>query len=115
EAGAVRSGIRIHTPAGWIVPPPERSKAGVNLRRERLDPLIRETAAATPGVELWSGWTVEELIRADGAVRGVLARDTTGAQLRLLGKLTVGADGRGSRVAKLAGVRSRRVRHGRVA
>src|SRR6185437_11340923 len=24
DAGAVRSGIRIHTPAGWILPPPDR-------------------------------------------------------------------------------------------
>src|SRR6185437_10390496 len=115
DAGAVRSGIRIHTPAGWILPPPDRAAAGVNLRRERLDPLIRERAVATPGVEMFAGWTVEDLVREDGAVRGVVARDTSGERLRLLGTLTVGADGRGSRVAKLAGVPSRRVRHGRVA
>ena len=52
EAGAVRSGIRIHVPAGWIVPPADGTPAaGVNLRRERLDPMIRELAASTPGVD----------------------------------------------------------------
>jgi menaquinone-9 beta-reductase len=115
EAGAVRSGIRINVPAGWIVPPADGAPEGVNLRRERLDPLIREMAVATPGVELFAGWTAEELIRDDGAVRGIVARDTAGERLRLNATLVVGADGRGSRVAKLAGVRSRTVRHGRIA
>jgi 2-polyprenyl-6-methoxyphenol hydroxylase-like FAD-dependent oxidoreductase len=45
----------------------------------------------------------------------VAARDVGGRELRLRGRLLVGADGRGSRVAKLAGVSERRVRHGRIA
>jgi 2-polyprenyl-6-methoxyphenol hydroxylase-like FAD-dependent oxidoreductase len=45
----------------------------------------------------------------------VLARDSAGDELRLRAKLLVGADGRGSRVAKLAGVKTKTVRHGRVA
>src|SRR5581483_6459473 len=49
------------------------------------------------------------------AVCGAVARDVSGAELELRGRLLVGADGRGSRVAKLAGVRERRVRHGRIA
>ncbi len=32
-----------------------RAREAVNLRRELLDPLLRETAAATPGVELMLG------------------------------------------------------------
>ena len=114
EAGAVRSGIRIHVPAGWIVPPQDGAPTGVNLRRERLDPMIRAMAAATPGVELLAGHTVEELIEDDGRVSGVVAR-AGGERVRLTSRLVVGADGRGSKVAKLAGVRSRKVRHGRVA
>src|SRR4051794_469161 len=88
EAGAVRSPIRIHVPAGWIVPPADSASAGVNLRRERLDPLIRRLAASTPGVELLPGHTVEELIEHDGRVTGVVAR-TGGKRVRLTGKLVV--------------------------
>ena len=36
---------------GWIQAPKDRTVAAVNLRREKLDPLMREAAAATPGVE----------------------------------------------------------------
>src|SRR5438094_9098178 len=68
HAGAVRSRVRLHTPWGWIDPPAESLvPSGVNLRREILDPLIRETAAATPGVELILGHPVPELLR-DGNV-----------------------------------------------
>src|ERR1700736_6614591 len=54
SAGAVRSRVRLRTPWGWIDPPSAPLvPSGVNLRRERLDPLIREAAANTPGVELF--------------------------------------------------------------
>ena len=116
RAGAVRSRVRLHTPWGLIEPPTESSvPSGVNLRREILDPLIRETAANTPGVELILGHTVHELLRDGDVIRGALARNTAGGELRLNSRLLVGADGRGSRVAKLAGVPSKTVRHGRVA
>jgi menaquinone-9 beta-reductase len=116
RAGAVRSRVRLHTPWGLVEPPTESSvPSGVNLRREILDPLIRETAANTPGVELILGHTVHELLRDGEVIRGALARNTAGGELRLNSRLLVGADGRGSRVAKLAGVPSKTVRHGRVA
>jgi 2-polyprenyl-6-methoxyphenol hydroxylase-like FAD-dependent oxidoreductase len=116
EAGAVRSRVRLHTPWGLIEPPAESSvPSGVNLRREVLDPLIREMAAQTPGVEMILGHTVHELLRDGDAVCGAVARNTAGGELRLNSRLLVGADGRGSRVAKLAGVPSKTVRHGRVA
>jgi 2-polyprenyl-6-methoxyphenol hydroxylase-like FAD-dependent oxidoreductase len=116
EAGAVRSRVRLRSPWGWIEPSPEPIvESGVNLRRERLDPLIRETAAAIPGVELILGHTVHELLRDGEVVRGALARDSAGKELRLPARLLVGADGRGSRVAKLAGVKTKTVAHGRVA
>src|SRR6478609_8195374 len=98
-AGAVRSRVRLHTPWGWIEPPAKSSvPSGVNLRREILDPLIRETAASTPGVDLILGYTVHELLRDGDAVSGALARNTAGEELRLHSRLLVGADGRGSRV-----------------
>jgi 2-polyprenyl-6-methoxyphenol hydroxylase-like FAD-dependent oxidoreductase len=115
-AGAVRSRVRLRTPWGWIDPPVEPLvPSGVNLRRELLDPLIRETAAATPGVDLLLGYTVHELLHDGGTVVGALARDSAGEELRLRARLLVGADGRGSRVAKLAGVKTKTVPHGRIA
>jgi 2-polyprenyl-6-methoxyphenol hydroxylase-like FAD-dependent oxidoreductase len=116
DAGAVRSRARIHSPWGWVEPPAQSFvPSGVNLRREVLDPLIRRTAASTPGVELILGHTVTELLRDERCICGALARNTAGQELRLRAPLLVGADGRGSRVAKLSGVKSRTVRHGRVA
>jgi 2-polyprenyl-6-methoxyphenol hydroxylase-like FAD-dependent oxidoreductase len=115
-AGAVRSRVRLNTPWGWIEPSDESSvPSGVNLRREILDPLIRQSAASTPGVELMLGYTVTELLHDGDGVCGALARNTAGEELRIRARLLVGADGRGSRVAKLAGVESKTVRHGRVA
>jgi 2-polyprenyl-6-methoxyphenol hydroxylase-like FAD-dependent oxidoreductase len=116
QAGAVRSRVRLHGPWGWIEPPVKSSvPSGVNLRREVLDPLIRRTAAQTPGVELVMGHAVHELLREGETVRGAIARDRAGSELQLRARLTVGADGRGSRVAKLAGVRESTHRHGRIA
>jgi 2-polyprenyl-6-methoxyphenol hydroxylase-like FAD-dependent oxidoreductase len=116
RAGAVRSRGRLRMPAGWVALPEESSvESGINLRREVLDPMIREVAASTPGVELLLGYTVQELLREGDLICGALARNTAGSELRLGSKLLVGADGRGSRVAKLAGVASKTVPHGRVA
>jgi 2-polyprenyl-6-methoxyphenol hydroxylase-like FAD-dependent oxidoreductase len=114
--GAVRSRIRMHSPWGWIEPPlHSRVPSGVNLRRERLDPLIRQMAADTPGVELMLGQTVCELLRDGDAVGGVKARDSHGATTTLRAPLVVGADGRGSQVAELAGVPTKTVKHARFA
>jgi 2-polyprenyl-6-methoxyphenol hydroxylase-like FAD-dependent oxidoreductase len=115
EAGAVRSRTRAWTRWGWIDPPPEDAGQAVNLRRELLDPLIREAAAATPGVELALGLTAEALLDDDGAFRGVVARDREGVETTLRSRLVVGADGRDSRVAELAGANRRTLPHGRFA
>jgi 2-polyprenyl-6-methoxyphenol hydroxylase-like FAD-dependent oxidoreductase len=115
-AGAVRSRTRLWTRWGWIEAPAKSSlPSGINLRRELLDPLIRDAAASTPGVELMLGQSAQELITNGETVRGVEVRDRAGRRLRLTGKLLIGADGRDSRVAKLAAVRRRTVPHGRVA
>jgi 2-polyprenyl-6-methoxyphenol hydroxylase-like FAD-dependent oxidoreductase len=89
--------------------------SGINLRRQLLDPLVRDAAANTPGVELMLGQTAQELITAGETVGGVEVRDRGGRRLRLRGKLLIGADGRDSRVARLAGVRRRTFPHGRFA
>lgn len=114
--GAVRSRGRIWTRWGWIVPPADMPLArSINIRRQLLDPFMRQLAAQTPGVELVLGCSLQELISEDEAVAGALVADRNGRRLRLRARLTVGADGRGSRTAELAGVRERHWPHGRVA
>src|SRR4030088_1093283 len=72
-AGAVRSRVRLRTPWGWIDPPTEPLvPSGFTRRRERLDPLIRETAAQTTGVDLFLGHTVHELLREGETFCGAL-------------------------------------------
>jgi 2-polyprenyl-6-methoxyphenol hydroxylase-like FAD-dependent oxidoreductase len=116
RAGARRSRARLWTRWGWVAPAGgSRVPAGVNLRRERLDPLVRGIAAETPGVELMLGHTVTELVHDGHVVCGVRARNSHGDILTLRSRLVVGADGRGSRVAKLSGVDTKTVRHGRFA
>ena len=115
-AGGQRSHLRIWTRWGWIVPPRDPRSAGLNLRREKLDPLVREMAGATPGVELLLGRTARALVHDDaGAVTGVVVSGRDGGETTLRGALVVGADGRDSRIAELAGVPERRARHERIA
>jgi menaquinone-9 beta-reductase len=114
-AGAVRPHIHARVRWGWIEAPPERSARGVNLRRAVLDPMMKEQAAATPGVEVLLGQTVKEVRRAGGKVVGVVARDRDGAETIFEAPLTIGADGRDSSVVKLAGVKEKTHPHGRFA
>lgn len=115
EAGGVRSRILAWTRWGWLAPPPDRASLAVNLRREILDPLLREAAASTPGVDLHLGRTAHELIRDGDSVRGVLTRDREGEETALRATLVIGADGRDSQVAELAGVEEKILPHGRFA
>jgi menaquinone-9 beta-reductase len=115
EAGGVRSRMRAWTPWGWIEAPPEEAHEAVNLRRELLDPLIRETAAAAPGVELMLGFSADRLVRQGDTVCGVAVCDRDGEETTLTAQLVVGADGRDSRIAELAAVKTKTSRHGRFA
>lgn len=114
-AGGVRSQMHAWTAWGWIDPPAEGGAPCLNLRREVLDPMIREAAAAEPGVELLLGRSAERLLSDAGGVRGVVVRDRDGTETALRSRLTVGADGRDSRVAELAGVPVKSRPHGRFA
>jgi menaquinone-9 beta-reductase len=115
EAGALRPGFAARTPWGWIEPPPEKAAHGVNLRRTKLDPMAREMAASTPGVELMLGQNVTELRREGGKVSGVVARDRDGVETVIEAPLTIGADGRDSQIAVLSGVKVKTYPHGRFA
>ena len=74
----------------------------MSVRRLLLDPILMEAAAAA-GAEVWMGAKVTALVRDRGRVKGVrVARN--GSEQALEARLVVGADGRNSTVARLAGV-----------
>jgi 2-polyprenyl-6-methoxyphenol hydroxylase-like FAD-dependent oxidoreductase len=114
-AGGLRSSMRAWTPWGWIEAPPEHAGRAVNLRRELLDPMLREAAASTAGVELMLGQGAHGLLRDGEIVRGLVVRDREGEETELRAKLVVGADGRDSHLAELAGVSEKVLPHGRFA
>ena len=102
-AGAARGHARVWTPYGWFADPPgERRRTSLSVRREVLDPLLRRRAAETPGVELLLGHALTGTSRAPEGRRVELSRGPA-----LTARLLMGADGRGSRTAALAGVRTR--------
>jgi 2-polyprenyl-6-methoxyphenol hydroxylase-like FAD-dependent oxidoreductase len=114
-AGALRPRMHAWSKWGWVAAPPERAARGVNLRRSALDPLVRSTAAETPGVELMLGWSVEELLREGDTFTGVRARNREGEERELRARLTVGADGRDSKIAELSEVPVKTYPHNRIA
>lgn len=72
-------------------------------RRTVLDPILVDAACAA-GAEVRFGVSVTGLSRNEtGRVTGVLGRDHTGAGFTAQARMTVGADGMSSRVARLAG------------
>lgn len=100
-AGGVRNGADVRTPWGTIAHRvgDERPLQGFSIRRSRLDPMLRDLATSTPGVTYLGGHTVTSLL--DGG--GIRARDTNGSEVEVRARLVVGADGRNSTVAELAG------------
>ncbi|MGW2271607.1 NAD(P)/FAD-dependent oxidoreductase [Streptomyces yangpuensis] len=117
KAGAVRNEVRWYTRWGWIEPRaapggPELPYA-YNVRRSTLDPMIRSLADRTPGVDLLLGHQVTGLVRGeDGRAAGVRA-STRHGEREIRARLVVGADGKDSAVAKLAGVPGRSHANGR--
>jgi 2-polyprenyl-6-methoxyphenol hydroxylase-like FAD-dependent oxidoreductase len=119
RAGGIRNGVAVWTRWGWIRDTLNdeqgRPLYGYNIRRERLDPIVREVATGTAGVELMPGLTAHALLRAGGRFAGVSARGTDGRTREITARLVVGADGRHSRVAELAGVPTQVKPHNRFA
>jgi flavin-dependent dehydrogenase len=107
-AGGVRNSIDLWTRYGWIRDSDDGDLPfGYSIRREKLDPLVRELAAATPGVELLSGRRATELIERDGRIAGVRVAGRDGGEQELRARLVVAADGRSSKLAEMAGARTR--------
>jgi flavin-dependent dehydrogenase len=72
-------------------------------RRTVLDPLLVD-AARDAGADIHFGVTVAGLLRDDsGRVTGIVGRDDSGAEFAASARITVGADGIGSAVARFTG------------
>jgi flavin-dependent dehydrogenase len=119
DARARSSDTNIWTRYGWVsfereaAGPPLSEWRPWNIRREKLDPLLRRHAAGTDGVELLLGQTVNGLLRDGSRVTGVNVRERSGDEREIRAKLVVAADGRDSEVAKLAGAQTKLKPHNR--
>jgi 2-polyprenyl-6-methoxyphenol hydroxylase-like FAD-dependent oxidoreductase len=71
-------------------------------RRTVLDKLLVD-AAAEAGAELREGFSVDEIIVADGRVTGIRGRDADGRPVVVRARVVIGADGRSSLVARAVG------------
>src|SRR4051812_50096759 len=69
-AGGVRNGLELWTRYGWVRPDPgddyPHPRYGYDIRREKLDPMLRELAAGTDGVDLLLGQAATAGLRDDG-------------------------------------------------
>ncbi|HYH58930.1 MAG TPA: NAD(P)/FAD-dependent oxidoreductase [Thermoleophilaceae bacterium] len=112
--GAVRAHPAAWSPFGGWMRLPTDVPHGYGVTRKTLDPLLRELAAETPGVELITGArAVGLLANGDGRPAGVEIESPGEARRAIRARLVVGADGRGSDVARLARVPGRVRPHGR--
>jgi 2-polyprenyl-6-methoxyphenol hydroxylase-like FAD-dependent oxidoreductase len=111
--GALRTKAAAWTPFGGWLAIPEDTPYGYGVTRRTLDPVLRDLAAGTPGVELLMGRTVVRLLGDGGRPAGVEV-ETPSHEVESIGaKLVVAADGRGSNIARLAGVPGRVRPHNR--
>ncbi|HEV2812715.1 MAG TPA: NAD(P)/FAD-dependent oxidoreductase [Solirubrobacteraceae bacterium] len=104
ERGANHNSVDMWTPYGGWIRGPDDDTFGYSVTRRTLDPLLRAAAAETPGVDLMTG-------RAAAALTGDGLTLKDGAHVRA--RLVVGADGRGSAVARMAGLPGRVKPHNR--
>jgi flavin-dependent dehydrogenase len=134
DAGAQPADLNMWTRYGWIstthesAPAPMCDHPAWNIRRETFDPMVRELAAETDGVDLMLGHTVTALLcdehgagrvaggarrveagadRAGdtagpgGRIAGVVVRERDGSERELRARVVIAADGRDSGIAKL--------------
>lgn len=113
ERGVPRTGIEVWTPYGGWLAPPEDFPDGWGVTRRILDPLLRDLAVKTPGVEFLPGWTAKRVLFDHTRPAGVEVEDRNHRSLAIRASLLVGADGRNSTVARLAGVPGRVRPHNR--
>ena len=103
EAGGLRNSLTMYTRWRWIGGASEDLPHGYNIRRQILDPMLRKLAAGTQGVEFMPGLSARDFIRDAERIAGVEVRDQAGRSRKIKARLVVAADGRNSRLARLAG------------
>jgi len=117
-AGGLRNDFVSYTRWGCIRAPSQqtikRPAYGYSIRREKLDPMLRKMAAATPGVDFIPGFSAHELLVSKGRICGAVIHGAGGAVRKIQARLTVGADGRNSRVAEVAGLTAKEKPQGRI-
>src|SRR3954451_1838538 len=116
-AGGVRNGLEVWSRYGWVRPEPgddyPHPRYGYDIRREKLDPMLRELAAGTDGVDLLLGETLTGVLRDGGRPSGIPVRDRSREDRTIRARVVVGADGRDSQTARLARAPARVKRHDR--
>jgi menaquinone-9 beta-reductase len=112
-AGGVRNGAELWTRWGWIRQSDAEHRYGYSIRREKLDPMLRDLAINTPGVEFLRGHSAHALVIEEGRPRGVQIESVASGQRTIAARLVVGADGRNSRIAELANVPTKAKPHRR--
>ena len=112
ERGALRTQAEFWTPyGGWLGLPDFPDGWGVT--RRTLDPVLRDLAVGTAGVEFFPGCTATHVVFDDTRPAGVAVEERDGRRTMIRARLLVGADGRNSTVARLAGVPGRVRPHNR--
>jgi hypothetical protein len=93
-----------------------QASAVPTLQRRGLSGRIEAEGGVPNHIDFWSryGHTATELEWAGGRVSGVRVRDRAGGERSISARLVVAADGRGSRVAGMAGIRTRTRPHERI-
>jgi menaquinone-9 beta-reductase len=118
-AGGIRNSTQLWTRYGWIRADLghdyRHPRYGYDIRREKLDPMLRELASQTTGVDLMQGQTVTGLLGSNRRPTGVRVADRDRGERELSARVVVAADGRDSSVAQMWGVRTRTMSHGRFA
>lgn len=110
-AGGLDSGSHIWSRRGWIQPLPTENSSpiGLNIRREKLDPMLRYMAAETPGLTMMLGFAANELLVEDGRFTGLVAQNNQAKQkITIKARLLVAADGHYSKMGELSGVPTRK-------
>ena len=88
---------------------PEQRSQGLAAHHKTLVRTMRQVVRDRPQVDLFEGWTIQELLRGSGErVHGVALAGPGGQQVKVHADLVIGADGKASQVRKLAGIPEQR-------